>query len=405
MTENNDLVEQVLKATSEYASYQFTNEPLMEQFEKFKKHWAELKQTIEEQSNEWRTFHIETANEVSVKAHLLQNRFETELQEQQLLDDGGATSSAAEVSNTNEMEVDSDASKVLSEEQAELKKKSALSLSDGQVSVVAPKPGGNVQQPGEQSSKSKEPEFYMKDLESAMQVMQALQMLPRIPEEAEHTHIRALRTSLHALMQRFDGQILVLDHFAPMIIVQVVNVFNNTMSVVWNYKTAGKKVGLTELRNFLAEQQDMMGSGIKLASRQFAVPATNAYNRRGQVNDDASWADVCGASALPANKGQGAVPKKIFRSASVEKVAANLALASCLFCGKNHQLYRCPFFLDQPIPLRWGWVDHKKICPNCLKGYHDVERCGEKGCKKCVDEDGNPEKHNSVLCYQNKKSN
>lgn len=122
MTENNDLVEQVLKATSEYASYQFTNEPLMEQFEKFKKHWAELKQTIEEQSNEWRTFHIETANEVSVKAHLLQNRFETELQEQQLLDDGSATSSAAEVSNTNRMEVDSDASKVLSEEQAELKK-------------------------------------------------------------------------------------------------------------------------------------------------------------------------------------------------------------------------------------------------------------------------------------------
>ncbi|XP_011859019.1 PREDICTED: uncharacterized protein LOC105556532, partial [Vollenhovia emeryi] len=77
---------------------------------------------------------------------------------------------------------------------------------------------------------------------------------------------------------------------------------------------------------------------------------------------------------------------------AVAAVATKFKVEKCLFCKKaEHRIYHCPAFLNLPPQVRNKEVKELKVCPNCLKEEHAIEKCKFGVCRLCQ------KKHNSLL--------
>ncbi|KPJ16510.1 hypothetical protein RR48_08101 [Papilio machaon] len=64
----------------------------------------------------------------------------------------------------------------------------------------------------------------------------------------------------------------------------------------------------------------------------------------------------------------------------------------CSICKNDHRVYLCPTFLEMSLKERQDKTDKLKLCANCLREGHNVNRCRLKGCcRSCKG------KHNSLL--------
>ncbi|XP_071654107.1 uncharacterized protein [Temnothorax longispinosus] len=80
------------------------------------------------------------------------------------------------------------------------------------------------------------------------------------------------------------------------------------------------------------------------------------------------------------------------------KVAlATTSQEGCVLCSKNHQLYRCPDFLQLSSADRLKEVKAKKLCMNCLSKGHFSAACKSSACRRCQ------KKHNTLLHPEQEK--
>lgn len=76
-------------------------------------------------------------------------------------------------------------------------------------------------------------------------------------------------------------------------------------------------------------------------------------------------------------------------------VAQKKGSATCYVCKGRHYIYFCKQFIDLQVDQRINEVRKLKLCLNCLKASHGVERCKSTvGCNQCE------EKHHSLLHKQ-----
>ena len=71
----------------------------------------------------------------------------------------------------------------------------------------------------------------------------------------------------------------------------------------------------------------------------------------------------------------------------------------CPFCKESHLLYSCRELLKLPVPQRISQVKALKLCLNCLKSGHFLNKCSSGTCRKCK------EKHNTILHIDASPSN
>ena len=70
---------------------------------------------------------------------------------------------------------------------------------------------------------------------------------------------------------------------------------------------------------------------------------------------------------------------------------------ACLRCNQAHPLYRCNEFKRKSVPERYEVAESFKVCFNCLKQGHQVNKCSNKthcqvtNCKR---------HHHSLLHYE-----
>jgi Pao retrotransposon peptidase/Family of unknown function (DUF5641)/Protein of unknown function (DUF1759)/Integrase zinc binding domain len=61
--------------------------------------------------------------------------------------------------------------------------------------------------------------------------------------------------------------------------------------------------------------------------------------------------------------------------------------SNCVGCGENHELTRCPKFLDMSVKARWDLLKETGRCFKCLGGMHNAsgcrkpQLCGKEGCR------------------------
>lgn len=64
----------------------------------------------------------------------------------------------------------------------------------------------------------------------------------------------------------------------------------------------------------------------------------------------------------------------------------------CIFCkGSNHYIQNCNDFLKLSTQDRLNQLKNRKLCLNCLRGFHTINNCLAGHCKKCT------QKHNTNL--------
>lgn len=71
----------------------------------------------------------------------------------------------------------------------------------------------------------------------------------------------------------------------------------------------------------------------------------------------------------------------------------------CNFCGNNHSIYKCQDFLNLSVHDRITKVNQLKLCKNCLRIGHTVDKCYLNPCKICKQSHNKTLKHNSLLHY------
>ncbi|XP_028173207.1 uncharacterized protein LOC114362139 [Ostrinia furnacalis] len=70
---------------------------------------------------------------------------------------------------------------------------------------------------------------------------------------------------------------------------------------------------------------------------------------------------------------------------------SNMTQSSCPMCKGSHSIYQCFRFKSLPIETRITKVKEFKLCINCLRKGHEIEKCTLGPCKICY------KKHNSLL--------
>ena len=66
----------------------------------------------------------------------------------------------------------------------------------------------------------------------------------------------------------------------------------------------------------------------------------------------------------------------------------------CLICSEDHLIYKCAKFLNVPVAQRLQFVEHYKLCNNCLKPNHTSDNCFSH--IRCRDSNCNA-KHHALL--------
>lgn len=72
----------------------------------------------------------------------------------------------------------------------------------------------------------------------------------------------------------------------------------------------------------------------------------------------------------------------------------NVRTAKCIVCSGQHDLYRCPIFLNQNVHQHVETVRKHELCFNCLRSEHGAKNCKSQGiCKRCN------KRHNILLHF------
>lgn len=66
---------------------------------------------------------------------------------------------------------------------------------------------------------------------------------------------------------------------------------------------------------------------------------------------------------------------------------------TCSICKGEHMIYNCASFKELSVDERLNEVKRNRLCFNCLRDNHPVERCMAGGCKRCS------KKHNTMLHF------
>lgn len=74
--------------------------------------------------------------------------------------------------------------------------------------------------------------------------------------------------------------------------------------------------------------------------------------------------------------------------------------SSCLVCMGQHRVHECPVFKSKTLQDRLSFVEQHKLCPNCLRGGHNVKRCHLSACCRTC-----KQRHNSMLHQPSLDSN
>lgn len=56
---------------------------------------------------------------------------------------------------------------------------------------------------------------------------------------------------------------------------------------------------------------------------------------------------------------------------------------SCVICEEQHLIFSCKKFTDMTIDPRRNEVQRLRLCWNCLRPGHGVQKCTTGGCRKC----------------------
>lgn len=72
------------------------------------------------------------------------------------------------------------------------------------------------------------------------------------------------------------------------------------------------------------------------------------------------------------------------RSTYLNKTTPSTSFVICSCCGEAHSTYRCPTFQSLDSRSRLALVDSKKLCTNCLRTNHVIDKCISKiSCLTC----------------------
>lgn len=72
------------------------------------------------------------------------------------------------------------------------------------------------------------------------------------------------------------------------------------------------------------------------------------------------------------------------RSTYLNKTTPSASYVICSCCGDAHSTYRCPTFQSLDSRSRLALVDNKKLCKNCLRTNHVIDKCISKiSCLIC----------------------
>nr|CAI5857300.1 unnamed protein product [Callosobruchus analis] len=84
--------------------------------------------------------------------------------------------------------------------------------------------------------------------------------------------------------------------------------------------------------------------------------------------------------------------RKNSQSFVVAKTADNKATnVQCVLCKEAHHLYQCKKFIELTVPARKRELESLKVCSNCLRSSHSLDRCTAQGCKVCA------KRHNTLI--------
>nr|CAI5833271.1 unnamed protein product [Callosobruchus analis] len=84
--------------------------------------------------------------------------------------------------------------------------------------------------------------------------------------------------------------------------------------------------------------------------------------------------------------------RKNSQSFVVAKAADNKATnVQCVLCKEAHHLYQCKKFIELAVPARKRELESLKVCSNCLRSSHSLDRCSAQGCKVCA------KRHNTLI--------
>ncbi|XP_050295379.1 uncharacterized protein LOC126735437 isoform X2 [Anthonomus grandis grandis] len=66
----------------------------------------------------------------------------------------------------------------------------------------------------------------------------------------------------------------------------------------------------------------------------------------------------------------------------------------CFYCKQQHAIYHCPKFTALSVDQRWSAIKSQKLCVNCLRSGHKLDKCRYGHCRHCK------QRHNSLLHKQ-----
>lgn len=237
-------------------------------------------------------------------------------------------------------------------------------------------------------------------LETTM-VLNLLKDLPKIPDVPRAEHIRRLREAITDALNRIrqcKGNFARII-YEPIVISFVIRAMSNDLKKFFRLQFFRQNVNLALVRDFLAQNEELIAEGFNFAENESATPAKRAKpTSNASTSANASSAQA-GPSGIRASRGEagasnaGAIPKTK-RSKSKAKRQPK-AIHYCFYCAEIHYMFRCPAFKALDFVEQMAYLDRRGICSNCLVGLHRAADCKKGGCLRCG------VKHNSVLCPQN----
>lgn len=241
-------------------------------------------------------------------------------------------------------------------------------------------------------------------------ILKELITLPLLPKQITIQMLENFRQSIAAIVKKIKEANMDFEALEPLIIVRIIDSFSENMLLMWNLHHMNKPFTFSQLREFLATVQEHMlsmnESAARYNSNNTAYPSTstgcaNSVSRytgtipkvrphtmiRRRENSEQFEAAVLGPFAQQQKKQK------------VDPALIKNCISRCFECGRKHPLYTCKIFLRRDRLNRIRYVESKLLCPNCLRGLHDVTECCMDLCSRCK------EPHNSVLCPKSPTAN
>lgn len=297
--------------------------------------------------------------------------------------------------------------------------------------------------------------FTLKQLFMYNRCINELISIPAMGENPTQQGFRNVREFITHFVEKMSKLRVNPQHYEPFLMGRVISILSPTVVTQWGLQTIRGPAGLSQLRDFLANFEEIMIAGWSADLSAFELPAANEpeidhsptgakpkqkpKDMADKGNDNWSLPSYSGANtqtgakpkqkpkdmadksddnwSLPSRSGAntptGATYLRTQPRFNRKDVSKALKQASnqppkgppepkdngpkCLGCGLNHVLFRCPMFLSFTIEARWELVNRRKICPMCLVSRHQLINCHQGMCDHCE------QAHNSVLCARSEQ--